>query len=316
MAKKKRPASMVSHTELSALAQCEMRWHLRYREGIKGDDSAALVLGRLLDRSAAAFWRDGDWASEMRLAVAEEGGGDPDKVDLDRLDSIEGMEVPAKAVWLMTRYGMQYGDEQASGAVASIGQQVDLKAKIGANTYQAIIDEIWDVDGELWMVERKSYSRRDRVAMVDVDPQLTNNLWVARVNGYDCVGIVFDGIYTYRWKREKPTQAQMMEEIQPDHPGLTQKDLRAKAKEVIERHPGIDRPVHESFDRLWLDRTDDHIGAAQAEVKAVVSRRTSLRRGAKPTRNIGPLCNSCGQKPVCWERLGFPQEIEFDGSDL
>jgi hypothetical protein len=271
----KRPANLVSHTELSTLAQCEMKWHLRYREGLKSDESAALILGRLIDATAAAFWRGDDWRTVLREAIAEE-GADPTRIDLDALDGSEGMEVAAKANWLMQRYDRHYADLRRQ--VKVVGQQLDLRAKLpgSTQTYQAIIDDVWELYGDLWVVERKTYGRRDRLELVEVDPQLTNNLWVARENGIDAVGVVFDGIYTYRW-------------VGP-------------------------RPDSESFDLLWLDRTDDHISAAHREVKALASRRLALRRGAQPIRNVSPLCKSCGNRETCFERLAFPQSIELVSS--
>jgi hypothetical protein len=169
------------------------------------------------------------------------------------------------------------------------------------------------------MVERKSYGRRDRLFTVEVDPQLTLNLWVLAQNGIPCVGIVFDGIYTYRWKPEKPTQAVMMETLLTEGPvytTLSKTELRERAKWAIESHPGIDRPPVESFDRLYLDRTSAHIDAALDEVRASIQRRNALRRGATPQRNISSWCKSCAQRPVCWERLAFPVEDALDGVEV
>lgn len=310
--KTKRPANLTSHTELTALSQCEMKWHLRYREHLKGDDSDALILGRLIDRAAAAFWRGDDWVAALIEAVADD-DVDTDKVDPTLWDAVVDMEVPAKAFWLMQRYERTYTDDRKR--ITVVGQQLDLRAKIPGTqqVHQAIIDDIWQDDlGRLWMVERKTYGRNDRIEMVEVDPQLTNNLWVARANGYDCVGIVWDGIYTYRWKTEKPTLTQLEAEIVAgDWAGGTKQELRVLAKQLQERHPGIDRPDEDSFSLLWLDRTDEHVRAAQADIRAGIARRNALRRGAKPVRNLGPLCKGCGQKPECYARLAFPQDVEL-----
>lgn len=316
----KRPLNLTSHTELSTLAACEMKWHLRYREGIKGEPSDALILGRLIDVAAAHFWRnDGvSWKFTLAAEVVEQGLTE-EIPDLDFIDDAEDLEIAARAYWLMKRYERHYADDLAD--VRVVGQQLDLRARIPGTkqSHQAIIDEIWEVDNELWMVERKTYSRNDSPEFADVSPQLTNNLWVARANGFDCKGIVYDGIYTYRWKPEKPTQKQLVEERSVAEPPqsswhkLPAGEKREWARQTVEHHPGIDRPDEESFTRLWLPRTDKHIAAAQEDIRAGLSRRAALRRGAKPMRNLGPLCKrNCEQKAECFERLAFPQEFEID----
>lgn len=309
----RRPANITSYSEMSMLASCEQKWSLRYREHLKGDDSQALQLGRLVDIGVSALLKGEDWYGLLQRTVAEEGADWSYVV----LQDIEG---PAStADWLIRRYRDYYGLPPQV-----VATQLDLTAKIPgtAQIHRAIIDELWSVDGELWVVERKTYGRNDRLQLVDVDPQLTLNLWVARENGYDCKGIVFDGIYTYRWKPEKPTQGDMMNQILADPlrygemwKDVSQKVLREKAKALIEESPGIDRPAADSFDRMWLDRTDEHIAEAIKEVKGGLQRRNALRRGARPMRNIGPSCRSCAQRPTCFERLGFPEsvlDIELD----
>jgi hypothetical protein len=289
-----------------------MKWHLRYQEGLRGEPSDSLRLGRLIDATAAAFWRRDDWRSVLAEQIVEQGFADfvP---ELDFLDEVPELEVPARAYWLMQRYERHYGPMLAQ--VEVLGEQVDLTAPIPGTSqkHQAIIDHIWRVEGDVWVVERKTYGRADRTALVEVDPQLTNNLWVARANGYDAVGIIWDGIYTYRWRPEKPTQKQVVQDYIDQHgepPAPTAKGVAEWAREAVERHSGIERPDSDSFEMLFLDRHDAHIQAAHRELQALVSRRTALRRGAQPTRNIGPLCKACEQRETCFERLAFPQSIE------
>lgn len=308
----KRPANMTSHSELSTLSQCEMRWHLRYREHVKGDQSDALRLGSLFHLGAAAHWRGDSWRDVLAAEIVEE-GADASLIDLN---AIEEDEVVSTVVWLLKRYVRHYEHLD----VKVVAQELDLRAKIPgtAQVHQAIIDEVWEVNGRLWVVERKTYGRQDRTTLADVDPQLTNNLWVARANGYDAHGIVFDGAYTYRWKPEKPTQAQLMEELRSGYHGgnwstASSTVLRAEAKRVQETHPGIERPDSESFDMLWLDRNDEHIAAAHGEIRGAIQRRNSLRRGAAPLRNIGPFCKSCDGRTQCWSRLAFPQDTLIEG---
>lgn len=292
-----------SHTELSTLTDCEMRWWLRYGEDVKGEPGPALLLGRLMHTLAGTFQKDGDWRQVLKAEVANAGGGSAEHVDLAYLED----DVFGKAYWLMQRYERHYADDYLLNIVA---QELDLKATIPGTgfTHQAIIDEVWrDPAGDLWVVERKTFSDRRRIASVEYDPQLTGNLWVAKENGIDAVGIVFDGIYTKQWVRERPTQASILAELEAEVPRRrsTKADLRALAKVLQAEHPGVDRPDSESFVRLWLDRSDAQIEGALLELEAQVQRRQDLSWGAKPTRNIGPHCDRCDQRGPCLERLAF-----------
>ena len=308
-ATKKRPRNLTSHTELSKLAQCEMSWKLRYVDGVKGEPSDPMWLGTLVHRGAAAISLGGDWRQALAEAITEE-GADPSLVVLEALDA----DTPAAtARWLLERYERHYADDLAD--VTVVAQELDLRATIPGTkqVHQAIIDEVWDVAGDIWVVERKTFGRNDRLDYVEVDPQLTNNLWVARANGIDAVGIVFDGIYTYRWKPEKPTLGAIEEKLVACGYQGTKKDLREQARGVqADESNWVERPDSDSFTRLWLDRQPEHVEAAQTEIRGAISRRNALRRGAHPTRNIGNNCRYCDQRSACWEMLAFPQEIVLD----
>lgn len=267
MTNTQRPANQTSHTEMSKLSHCEMAWHLSYNEGIKGEDKTYFQLGRLIDRGCTEInyrrsWQQ--WLAQLLMGEDAEWAQTPD-----------GSHVVDTATWLLERYEAFYTPTMDHTV---LHDQLDITAPIPGTDYEhrAIIDEVWqDTSGNLWMVERKTYGRRDRLDLVHVDPQLTLNYWAMRANGYDVMGIVFDGIYTYRWK--------------------TGKHL-----------------LSESFDRLFLDRHMEHVEAALDTVRATLARRDALRSGAVPLRNIGPLCRNCQQRTECFERLAFPQQYILD----
>jgi PD-(D/E)XK nuclease superfamily len=299
-----RPLNLSSHTELSTLSQCERRWWYQYVQKIRGEASLPMILGSTMGECCDEFWLGNDWRRMLRtlvlLAEAEANGYVPeiagvDLIDLDRVT----VEPYATAYWLMQRYERHYA--KLLPRVRVVAQELDCRATIPGTKqkHQAIVDEIWELDGAYWMVERKTYGKTDKLNLVDVDPQLTNNLWVAaKDTGMKFAGIIFDGIYTYHWKPEKPTQKQLIEET-----GCS----RDEARERVESHPGIDRPDSESFEMLFLDRTAKHIAAAQLEIGGQLRRRAQLRRGVRPIRNIGPFCTNCAAKSVCFEDLSFPQ---------
>lgn len=302
----KRPLNLSSHTELSTLSQCEMRWHMKYVEKMEFPASPQMELGSLVGRLTNVFWRGENWRQALAEEVCED-GADVDSIVVETLE-----EQPyADAVWLMERYERHYAHMLKD--VRVIADEYDARASIPGTRqkHQAIVDNLWEIKGKLWMVERKTYGRTDSLDMVDVNPQLTNNLWVARTAlGVDIEGIIFDGIYTYRWKAQKPTQKDMIEEAAAAGTKMTRDEARA----AVEAHPGVDRPDGDSFTMLYLDRTAKHIDAAQDEIRAQLKRRDALRRGALPMRNLTTWCNNCPARATCFERLAFPQDIEIDFS--
>jgi len=308
--------NLTSYTELSTLANCEMKWWLRYKEHIKGEQSEAMFLGSLMGKLCDAFTRGDPWRSVAQALWSEYAEAHDLNVDVD----VEKLDIAPwpKALWLMARYERHYASDLGSFRV--VAQEQHYKARIPSTkqTHEAYIDEVWeDHLGRLWVVERKTYGRNTKSENVWVDPQLTLNLWVAKAaTGIEFAGIVWDGIYTYQWKPDKPTQGALIAEriedgigaVDDDFAGWTKKAQQEWARGAVERHPGVDRADSESFERLWMDRTPEHIDAALKEVRGAVRRREALRRGATPLRNIGPLCGFCDGKSTCFSRLAFPQD--------
>lgn len=258
------PVKPTSHTELSTLAQCEMRWFLRYVERGPRDESGALYLGRLMHESLEDLWNGKPWTHRWPLSIAE----NPAVLDV---------EPYVTASWLLYRYEMHHAKLLAESTVLATEQRLFVPVPKGPKNalHECVLDGVIEHGKRRWAVEHKTYGRNQRLALLMVDPQLTLNLAVAREHYENVAGILFDGIYTYRWKRDS--------------------------------HPPSD-----SFHTDWLDRTDEHTAAAWAEVRSGISRRTALKRTKQPMRNIGMMCGSCGQRGTCFERLSFPLDIELD----
>ncbi len=253
---KSRKGKNTSFTELSTLAGCEQRWWYRFMEHADNDPSRAMMLGTLVHEGAAALYAgEKDWG---RIGAVAQGMG----LATDGSD-----ETVDKAAWLLERYFAYYGADRS--IVKVLGQELELKAKLPGTdvTVWGHLDEVWQVDGKVWVVERKTYGRRDRLDLLDIDPQITLYSWLARENGLDVFGTIFDGIYTYQWKGE--------------------------------------RALSESFDRLYLDRTETQIEHALEWARRILSRRTAVKRSKRPVRNIGPLCKSCSHREQCGEALSF-----------
>lgn len=251
-----------SHTELSTLSMCEMKWFLRYVERGKGDESNALYLGRLMHESLEDLWNGLPWQFQWPV------GGD-----------LLNDEPYLTAAWLLGRYVEQHGKLITESTVLASEQRLFVPVPgTKSSMHECVLDKVIEHGGRRWAVEHKTYGRNQRIELLMVDPQLTLNLAVAREHYENVAGILFDGIYTYRWKRDA--------------------------------HPPSD-----SFHQDWLDRTPEHTAAAWAEVRAGISRRNALKKTKAPIRNIGQMCGSCSQRGKCFERLAFPLDIELDVDD-
>lgn len=208
--------------------------------------------------------------------------------------------------WLFDRYQQQYGAARNSGALRVVATEFKLLAPIPGTDVEMVtyVDQIVKLrDRGLWVVERKTMKDWRRLDTLEVDPQVSIALWQLRSAGWPIEGLMYDAIRTYRWQPMKPTQAQIMESE-----GVN----RATAKELLESHAGIERPVEESFQLLYLDRHDAHIQQALEEARAGVRRRAVLGAGERPIRNIGMACSMCPYREQCWESLAFPS-IEVVG---
>lgn len=183
-------------------------------------------------------------------------------------------EVIYTAQWLMERYEAHYGDPLTEGALVAsrvVATELELTATLpsGLQVYGFVDQLIEDHEHKLWLVERKTMKDWGRLDYISADPQLTIYAWLVRENGWNVTGIAYDAIKTYRWKRDE--------------------------------HPAAD-----SFQWLWLDRSEDQIQAALSEIGAAAHRRQNLAKGAWPLHNVGPLCRTCFYRERCWEEMAFP----------
>lgn len=310
-----RNKSRISFSEANTLANCEWKWDYVYRQGHDGDVSFAMLKGTAAHELAAKWWESGDVSSALSPETVDE---------IVRCQGGMGVEAVLDwADWMMRRYAEYHEDLRNSMDV--VEHELTLTAILPGTKIPVVgrIDGVYanKTTGELYAVERKTYGRRDRLDYLTVDPQVSLYYWVLQQNGYDITGVMYDGIYTYRWKPEKPTQKQLIEDakngtlVDVDSPAADapKKVWTEWAREQVERHPGAERPVADSFDVIWLDRTEGQVEQALLDLKGVVNRRAALRRkGARPIRNIGQQCNWCSARSACHEALAFPQTILLD----
>lgn len=319
------------YSELATLAACERKWAYRYGLELeeKGGDGAHL--GTLL-HVGTAQWLNGrgtdlpaSWDAPSHSNDAE-----PGDVVTYRLSDFKP-EIVDKGRWLLGRYTAHYGSEPPSHWNV-ISTEQWLTAQTPWGTLAGTADAIVEIDGELWLFERKSYASKGRLDWVQVDPQLgVYDLLVEANFGKPAFGILFDGIYTYQWKPTVPTLAALIEFAQAN--GLvpataTKAQLREFARAAQADNPGVERDPSESFQREYVDLSDDHRKATSNYLSAAVYRRNQLKNSDYPLGmeytealldstipNIGRQCGYCDFKSRCWSELGGVDPVEVEAED-
>jgi hypothetical protein len=238
-------------------------------------------------------------------------------------------EIVASALWLADRYEKTYGPKPPADWKV-ISTEEWLTAEYHGVKIVGRTDGLFeDGEGRLWLREVKSYGRKGRLNTIGVEPQLTiYYMLVEQKYGRAPDGIMFDGVYTYRWKPTMPTQAALIEEREQRDPTFAtwrKSDQRDWAREQVAAHPGIERPAEESFTRAWPDRDEDQLRTGLRYLSAAIERRTRLDIRNDPLYvaleitdesvlantipNVGSGCDWCGFKAQCWSRLGGDDEL-------
>lgn len=333
-------------SEMATLASCERKWAYRYALGSDEEAGHAAHLGTLLHVGTAS-WLNGDGVELPARwdAPSHTNGAEPGDREMYLLADF-APEVVAKARWLLNRYQAHYGSVPPSHWNV-ISTEQWLTAETPWGTLAGTADAIVEIDGELWLIEHKSYGAKGRLDWVQIDPQLgVYDLLVEANYGKPAFGILFDGIYTYRWVPKQRTLA----DIKLKYPKTTRDvnimvgEVRAETtdeystriKEIQASEPGIERDPSESFQREYVDLSDAHRDATRDYLAATVRRRDTLAadaeravskvagdidydfallRGTIP--NIGRQCSYCDFKPRCWSELGGvdPVDVEVEDED-
>lgn len=317
------PLPVINYSEFRTLADCEQRWVYGYRNREEEvGERRGLHLGTLL-HLGSELWLTGQYADGVWLPPTWTDdintGGKPGEERTLHLHDFDA-ELVDRALWLLGRYVKHYGLVPPSDWQVISSEEwarATGTGSAGGQAYEIVgrTDGLIRIDGKLWLREVKSYGSKGRLKYVHVDPQLVIYTMLAEYTyGEPVFGVLYDGIYTYRWVPSKPTQAALIEEAERDgQQWPTKKAASQWAKLTQERHPGVERSPAESFERRYID-----ISAAQRTVgvrylMAALRRRDVLQ--AEPEEalpNIGQSCNSCGFRPRCWAERGDDETDQFE----
>jgi hypothetical protein len=181
-----------------------------------------------------------------------------------------------KAAWLMARYVEHYSADQMYGMTELLEAEKPFAVPLGepfAGHLFGFFDGLIQVQGivpheGLWLHEIKTMAQWTRLKQLPVDLQVSLYIWAARQSGFPVRGVMFDAIRTQQWVR------------------------------------GPERPTTESFERVWVQRTDDELDAAVSQMYSALALRDQLRGdddGARaPLKNIGQNCDWCFHVSKCF----------------
>lgn len=292
-----------SYSEAALLAHCEKAWTYRYLgERRAFEPSVAMQRGTFVHDVVATWWDD---PTRGMASIVNKWGE-------------EGQQLPDDGEWVALRYEERYDETRQAGDLRVIGNELKLVVRVPGTQVDLVlyIDQlVLDRAGQMWIVERKTMKDWRRLDSIDVDQQVSLYVWAFRQAGVPVVGAIYDAIRTYRWQPEKPTITALAAEVMAGTTS-TKKEAMESARALQAAHPGVERPVEDSFRSLWLERTPDQLDEAVADLQAAIQRKALLAAGLRPMRNIGMRCSTCDYRTECWEGLAYgPVELLPDGPE-
>lgn len=316
--------TVTNYSELNTIAMCERRWAFGY-ELHKEEEGKKVGL----HRGTLLHIGKGRWSTGLGATLPEEWeddmgpGGRPGEQQRYLLSDFDP-DVVESARWLLDRYAAHYGDAPPPDWKL-LATEPWLSGMIGGEKVVGRADNLWEIDGNVWLDETKSYGSKGRTAFLAVDPQPSIYFTLVKQTfGLDIHGILWDGIYTHRYAKTRPTQAELIADR--ERIGLpiafdTKKAAQDWARsELATGRYDKEQPPELSFEREWLDRTPMALEAQGYAVNAAVRRMEHLREVSqaglsiieRTMPNIGQTCNGCGHKNRCWAQLlGEPEFAEY-----
>lgn len=194
------------------------------------------------------------------------------------------------ASWLIDRYDTVYRDTKLKMLEVNVPFAVKYNGYWLFGWFDGIVQ---DENGDLWVAEFKTMGNWSKLHQLPKDKQVTLYIYAARRSGYDVKGVMFDALLTQRWKTEEG-------EVYKSGP---------KKGQPKGYHPPAD-----SFDRRWIERTEEDLTDFLFEMDSTLAQRERLFWGDEvPIRNVGQGCSYCPVMPQCY---GIDLELTPDSDDV
>ncbi len=172
------------------------------------------------------------------------------------------------AEWLMDRYNEHYMAQAAPLAMLQVEVPFAVKLPWGSYLFGYFDGIVYDHEkDEFWIAEFKTMGNWSKLEQLQVDKQVTMYIWAANQLGMNVKGVMYDAIRTYKWT----------------------------GKNAADHAPA------ESFERLFVERTEEQIQECLDELESAASVRVDLRYNLRvPIRNVGQGCSWCSCMPECY----------------
>lgn len=265
-------------SEVGSMANCEQAWWYRYGDpdAVPDEDTGSAAMTK--GTLYHAWW--GEWWTTEGGLTNIDAARVVDAIPEDRREFITE-EIADDVMWMMRRFDQTWLPQKDEWEM--LANEVELEANIDGLLLQGRADGIVRhiPTARTYLAECKTMRDWRRLDILTVDPQLTHYWTLARACGYPIDGILYDAAKTYRWKRDE------------------------------HKHP-----PDESFQRLFLDRSQAQADEATKQLHAFNDRRKDLTEinapwtapDRRPLRNISAnTCSWCPWRARCWEELAFPE---------
>lgn len=265
---------LTSHTEISNLLVCEERWRRRYLDKQPEGRVTEPMLQGILVGAAVGAWYRGEGREGAIAALSQTWTEREEFAEFSTTS-----DLAADTGWLVDRWFAAYGERPPAGWEC-VGTEYHVEAEIGYLPggrrvgFQGYLDAAVLIDGDLWLVEVKCSGDKNRADTAMVEPQISDYCLAWEIEtGQRPFGVIFDHVYTYRWKRDQ-------------------------------------HPPEDSFNRVFADRTEQQLRVADMEIMSNADRMHDIATGQVLARhNVSTRsCNTCGFKAECWADLAFEPE--------
>ena len=181
------------------------------------------------------------------------------------------------AEWLIRRYDEYYMEDAAPLRMLDLEIPFAVKLPWGPYLFGYFDGLVYNHEtGQHWITEFKTMGNWSKLNQLPVDKQITLYQYAATASGLPTVGVMYDAIRTYMWT----------------------------GKNADQHDPA------ESFERLFITRTEEQIQECLDELESAYSVQLDLRYNLrKPIRNVGTHCDWCACMPECYG-IGLTLEPE------
>ena len=182
-----------SHSSLSCYRRCRYKYYLKYMQNYIEPTSPGQIMGIIGHAGLAEWYRSGNQEKSLQSAfdkmleikpLEDEGGYDQDLWD--------------KAEHILKRYfrwSVGNDDFQIITYDGKPAMELKVEVEIGNYIIQSIIDGFVYWNDAVWLFEHK-FMAQVRTGSLDLDPQISLYLLVARKLGYEPRGVLYNVVRT------------------------------------------------------------------------------------------------------------------------